>query len=101
METATAIGYVASALSIISFTPQAWKIIASRDVRAISAAMYAATVAGFALWTVFGLLKGEWPIILTNSVCFMLSSFILMMKLLPRDKRDAVADTIDPGKQNG
>lgn len=98
METATAIGYVASALSIISFTPQAWKIIQSRDVQAISAVMYAATVAGFALWAMFGILKGEWPIIITNSVCFLLSAFILAMKLMPQHKRDEVADAIDPTK---
>lgn len=96
MENATIIGYIASALSIVSFTPQAWKIIKSRDVRSISAAMYAATVLGFALWTTFGLLKGEWPIIITNSVCCILSGFILAMKLMPSDKREEVAGALDP-----
>lgn len=96
MDTATVIGYLASVLSIASFTPQAWKIIRSRDVEAISAKMYLATVTGFAMWTAFGVLKGEWPIIITNAVCFGLSAFILMMKLLPRTKRERVADTIDP-----
>ena len=96
METTTVIGYLASALSIASFTPQAWKIIKSRDVQSISAAMYVVTVAGFALWTAFGILKGEWPIIITNSVCCTLSAFILAMKLMPRGNRDQVADTLDP-----
>jgi MtN3 and saliva related transmembrane protein len=96
METATVVGYLASVLSIASFTPQAWKIIKSRDVSAISAKMYVATVSGFALWTVFGLLKGEWPIIVTNSVCFALSAFILFMKVVPRKKREQVADNLDP-----
>jgi len=98
MENATIIGYCASALSIASFTPQAWKIIKSRDVQSISAAMYAATVLGFALWTIFGTLKGEWPIIVTNSVCCVLSGFILVMKLLPTRKREEVADALDPAK---
>lgn len=96
METATIIGYLASALSIASFTPQAWKIIKTRDVRSISAAMYAATVAGFALWTAFGILKAEWPIIITNSVCCILSGFILAMKSMPRKDREEVAEGLDP-----
>ncbi len=39
------------------------------------------TVLGFALWSGFGLLKSEWPIILTNSICFCLSGYILLRKL--------------------
>lgn len=37
-----------------------------------------------------------WPLIVTNSICFVLSAFILLMTLLPRAKKDAVAYTIDP-----
>lgn len=96
MEFVTAIGYLASLCSIVSFTPQAWKIIKSRDVHSISAAMYVVTVTGFVLWTAFGLFKNEWPIIITNSVCAVLSGFILVMKLLPRPKRERVADRLDP-----
>lgn len=51
---------------------------------------------GFCLWLAFGLLKTEWPIIIPNGVCLFLSAFILLMKLLPRAKKDAVADAIDP-----
>jgi MtN3 and saliva related transmembrane protein len=79
-----------------SFAPQAWKIIRTRDTGSISAPMYALTVSGFALWLTFGLMKDEWPIIITNGVCLILSAFILMMTVLPRDKKEAVADAIDP-----
>jgi len=43
--------------------------------------MYTLTVIGFALWSAFGILKTEWPIILTNSICFCLSGYILIRKL--------------------
>lgn len=58
--------------------------------------MYGFTVSGFLLWTLYGLGLGEWPLILTNSVCFLLALFILAMTLLPQEKKDAVADKIDP-----
>lgn len=81
METALVVGYLASACSVASFVPQVWKVLKTGDTAAISTRMYALTVTGFALWSMFGLLRLEWPIILTNSICFILSGFILIKKL--------------------
>lgn len=97
----TAVGYAAACCSTASFAPQAWKIIKSRETKDISAGMYALTVSGFALWTTFGVLGMQWPLIIANFICLVLSAFILMMKLLPQPKKDAVADTIDPGAGDG
>ncbi|MEQ1956284.1 SemiSWEET family sugar transporter [Mesorhizobium yinganensis] len=97
METVTIIGYLAAFCSMTSFTPQAWKFIKTRDTGSISAPMFALTVSGFALWLTFGLMKDEWPIIIiTTAVCLILSAFILLMTVLPRGKKAAVADAIDP-----
>ena len=92
----TAIGAGATATSILSFTPQAWKIIRSRKTDDISAGMYVLTVSGFALWTAYGVMIEKWPLIVTNTICLGLSAFILMMKLLPRRQNNRVADAIDP-----
>ena len=54
------IGIFASACSMISFLPQAWKIICTHDTKSISAPMYVITVLGFAAWLAFGILKDEW-----------------------------------------
>ena len=95
-EIAPIFGWLATAASATSFTPQAWKIIKSRRTGDISAAMYAVTVTGFALWTAYGALLGQWPLIMTNSLCLLLSGFILVMKLLPARDKQAVADALDP-----
>ena len=58
--------------------------------------MYGITVVGFALWFAYGVMLGQWPLIFTNSVCLLLSAFILLMKILPSQSKDAVADTLDP-----
>lgn len=81
MDTALLVGYLASVCSVTSFVPQVWKVVRTGDTAAISARMYWLTVVGFALWSAFGFLRGEWPIILTNSICFCLSGFILIRKL--------------------
>lgn len=100
MNWITIVGSGAALCSMVSFVPQAWRIIRTRDTAAISAATYSVTICGFALWVVYGFLLGEWPIIITNSVCFVLAGFILTMKLLPRRKREAVAEALDISSQD-
>jgi MtN3 and saliva related transmembrane protein len=95
MEPVTLVGYVAALCSMISFSPQAWKVIKTRDTSSIAAPMYAVSVVAFAFWLVFGVMKGEWAIIVTNAVCLVLSSFILIITLLPTAKKEAVAEALD------
>ncbi len=45
--------------------------------------MYAITVTAFALWCAYGVMLGQWPLIASNSICLLLSGFILVMNLLP------------------
>jgi MtN3 and saliva related transmembrane protein len=96
MAISTIIGSVAAIASTASFAPQAWKIIKSRKTSDLSVGMYLLTVGGFSLWTVYGVMLGQWPLVASNTVCLGLSAFILTMKLLPRQKKDKVADALDP-----
>jgi MtN3 and saliva related transmembrane protein len=92
----TTIGVLAAICSTASFAPQAWKIIKSRETKDISTAMYILTVTGFGLWTAFGIALAQWPLVASNVICFFLSFFILVMKLLPQSKKEQLADRIDP-----
>jgi len=96
MAPATIVGILASAASITSFLPQAWRIIKERKIEGLSKATYAMTTTGFALWTTYGVLLGEPPLIVTNGLCFLLAAFILMMLLMSKQQRDEVADALDP-----
>lgn len=96
MSLTTTIGFIAATASTASFAPQAWKIIKSRKTDDISLAMYVVTVSAFALWMAYGILLNEWPLIVTNSICFLLSGFILLMKTLPARQKNTIADTLDP-----
>ncbi|WP_363349580.1 SemiSWEET transporter [Methylocystis echinoides] len=96
MDVAGFIGAAAAICSTASFAPQAWKIIKTRDTESISGKMYVLTVAAFALWMSYGVLRGDWALIAPNAICFALAAFILTMKQLPQRKKDAVADALDP-----
>jgi len=76
------IGYAAATLTTASFLPQAVLTLRTRDTRGISLAMYSAFTAGVALWLLYGLALGEWPIIVANAVTLALAATILLTKLL-------------------
>ena len=75
------IGYCAAALTTLSFLPQAWHTWRTRDVRGISLGMYSAFTMGVALWLLYGLLLGAWPVVLANAITLALAAGILGMKL--------------------
>jgi MtN3 and saliva related transmembrane protein len=75
------VGYCAAFLTTLSFLPQAWLTFRTKDVRGISLGMYSVFTVGVALWLLYGLLMGAWPIVAANAVTLALASVILCMKL--------------------
>lgn len=94
ISTMQIVGTIAAIASVVSFSPQAWKIIRTRDVNGLSAGMYTLTVAAFALWMAYGWLQGDYALIIPNTLCLLLSGFILIMIMLPKHKRENVSDVI-------
>lgn len=74
-------GYAAALLTTAAFVPQAWLTFRTRDVSGISLGMYSVFTTGVALWLVYGLLLGAWPIVAANAVTLALALAILVMKL--------------------
>lgn len=96
MTAAVVIGTLAAICSVVSFVPQAWRIIRTRETEGLSKRMYLLTASAFALWLIYGIIEGQWPLIIPNALCLVLASFILAMLLLPERKREEVADILDP-----
>ena len=64
-----------------TFAPQALHTLKTRDVSGISLAMYASFTVGVFLWLIYGLLRGDWPIIIGNAITLGLALVILVLKL--------------------
>ena len=75
----TLIGALAAILTTIAFIPQAWMTWKTRRAQGVSLGMYDIFTTGVAMWLLYGVLIGAWPIILAN--VFTLALFILVMKL--------------------
>jgi len=81
------VGFAAAVLTTVSFYPQAFKIIKTKDTQSISLAMYSIINLGIALWLVYGILKGDKPIIYANAFTLVASLTILLLKLKNTIKR--------------
>lgn len=75
------IGIIAACCTTTAFLPQAIKTIQTKATDGISLVMYVLFVVGIGLWLVYGILLKDLPIILANSLTFVLASIILRLKL--------------------
>jgi MtN3 and saliva related transmembrane protein len=82
------VGSVAATLTTLAFLPQVIKTLKTRRTRDISTAMWSLFCAGVALWLVYGLLLGAWPLIIANSLTLLLAGTVLTLKLANRRHED-------------
>ena len=75
------IGAIAAFLTTASFLPQAIKTIKTRDTSGISLSMYLMFVTGVGFWLAYGVLLGNWVIIVANIVTFILAGAVLVVKI--------------------
>ena len=69
------LGFAAATLTTGAFVPQA------SNTSGISLMMYLVFTVGTALWLLYGMRLGSWPMIVANTVSFGLAATILGLKL--------------------
>jgi MtN3 and saliva related transmembrane protein len=74
------VGVGAGLCTMASFVPQIVKIVRERDAGGVSLRMYLVTVAGFSLWTGYGVLSGSWPVAASNLINLALAGIILALR---------------------
>jgi len=77
----TAVGSLAGLLTVASFIPQTVRALRSRRTQDLSAVTFVLLVLQAALWTAYGVLLGQAPIIWTNSFVLVFTVTILLAKL--------------------
>jgi len=78
------VGYAAAVLTTVAFVPQALASWQTRDLSGVSLPMYSLFTAGVAMWFVYGVMLGSWPIIIANAITIILASVVLTLKLMHR-----------------
>lgn len=67
------IGTLAGFFTTLGALPQLVKAYRTKSVGDISVWMFLTILAGVILWTVYGILKTDWPIIITNGISSILN----------------------------
>jgi len=96
-----ALGFIAAALTSLSFIPQVVKIILTRDTSGISLYMYFLFVVGVACWLAWGYWEGQVPVMLANGLTLALSGTVLLLKIhalaTGRDRMNGLPGVKKPG----
>lgn len=101
MNLQDAFGFAAAVLTTASFVPQVVLTLRTGDVSGISLGMYSVFTLGVALWLVYGILLGEWPIALANAVTLTLALTILVTKIVVERRQARLKTGTDPGTRLG
>ena len=75
------IGIAAGVLTSVSMIPQLIKIIQKKDAKDVSVIMLLVLLAGLALWAIYGFMRQDLPIIVTNSFSFALNIVVLVYRI--------------------
>ena len=81
MDFVALIGFSAATLTTIAFVPQVVRAWRTRSTRDISLPMFVVLALGIALWLIYGIILGDGPLILANTVTLILVLIILFFKL--------------------
>ena len=80
------VGIVAGILTGVSLLPQLIKIIKEKKASSISFGMLAVLLAGLCGWIVYGVLKKDYPIIVTNSFSLLTNIIIVVFTAKYKDR---------------
>lgn len=81
MQPITILGFLAGALTTLSFIPQVHRAWSTKSCTDLSLSMLLAFAVGVVLWLVYGLILHAAPIIVANVVTLALILILLFLKL--------------------
>ena len=75
------VGLAAGFLTTVAFVPQVTKVWKDRSAKELSLKTFVAFSTGVILWLVYGVMLGQFPMILWNAVTLALVGALVAMKL--------------------
>jgi MtN3 and saliva related transmembrane protein len=81
MNTTQWIGIAAGVLTSVSMLPQLIKIIKEKKAGDVSVVMLVVLISWLALCAIYGFMRKDWPIIVTNLFSFLLNCVVLFFRI--------------------
>ncbi|MGO4911155.1 SemiSWEET family sugar transporter [Leeuwenhoekiella sp. W20_SRS_FM14] len=77
----TVLGIIAGVFTTIAVLPQVFKVIKTKSAEDISIWMFVCLLIGVGSWTLYGIVKEDWPIIITNGLSVLFNGIMVFIKL--------------------
>jgi MtN3 and saliva related transmembrane protein len=81
MDITTVVGTLASVFTALSLIPQLVKLCKEKEPENISMGMLGILCAGLALWILYGVMRDDWIIIISNSFSLLVNITIITLAL--------------------
>lgn len=81
METTQLVGIAAGVLTSVAMLPQLIKIIKEKKAEDVSIVMLLVLISGLILWAVYGFMRDDLPIIVTNCFSVLLNLVVLFCRI--------------------
>lgn len=88
MEITDIIGTLAGLFTTVAVVPQIIKAVRTREVDDISPVFFSTLILGVGLWTCYGFLKNDLPIIITNGISVLLNGTMLWIFFRAKKKQE-------------
>lgn len=79
MEFTEVIGITAGICTTSGALPQIVKAVRTKKAQDVSPLMFWVLLLGVTLWTFYGIIKRDWPIIITNGISMLLNGIMLVI----------------------
>ena len=81
MDKIQIIGIVGGILKDNSMLPQLIKVIKEKEAENVSLLMLIVLISGLSLWTVYGFMRDDWPIIATNLFSLLVNIVLTVFRI--------------------
>lgn len=85
MDWTQLLGFMAGLCTTVAATPQIYKTWKTKEVEDISLKMFLVLASGLLMWTVYGFIRNDLPILLTNGISLCLNSSMIFLYFRYRD----------------
>ncbi len=81
MDVTQLVGISAGILTAVSMLPQLIKIVKDKKAEDVSIIMVIVLLAGLSMWIVYGVMKKDYPIIVTNCFSVVVNLLLLIFRI--------------------
>jgi MtN3 and saliva related transmembrane protein len=96
MDTTQIVGIAAGVLTAVSMLPQLIKIVKEKKAEDVSIIMLVILNTGLILWTVYGLMRNDMPIIVTNCFSILVNITLLVLRIKYSGTKEVSSGSVQP-----